>query len=589
MTAADGPHLDVLELSRRLRAVEPAVRLLPARLMGRVLKHLYQVHGLGWQVPHRHCLVVREKDLLPVVDRVDLDLPPESLSEEVLILIAAPTPEELALLSREAILLRSWRTLFHARVHLALEQQRARGQLTDRDLRERLHQIGPSEVEDIRQVLRQEETLLPPGDDWTVFVEFAAVYLELRHFDQALLPWYFPTLRPFGAIDRLLKEVEGGRLLAATRPEGAPDPNQWAKEVPAADAEEPVRAEEPLPVEPRPEKLGRLLSRAEKARGRGNVVRAALASQRAARWAPSGERDQLRSAARADLDGLAERLQAAVGDVHPEEGAWQQALAPLLEQAAAPGWPVEARLLYDLQKVCFDHERELYAVDLVEWGLSLGRRPLQRPVPCQRAVLLLKHLRSAVGRLKSVRLSTEECWALSSLLVAARKRAQERLRESFRPLVRGTLEEVGMRPGNLPERVAQNKLVEELLDRILERGFLTMGDLRDALSRNRLKLPDLGEEVPAGRKSGWARLPLVGGFLTGLAEFWRGDRLLRANQRLAETLDGVYRRGEIYLRWLQRLSAVFFGTRVGRWLVLYLILPFGGAYLALEGMQHLIH
>jgi len=37
----------------------------------------------------------------------------------------------------------------------------------------------------------------------------------------------------------------------------------------------------------------------------------------------------------------------------------------------------------------------------------------------------------------------------------------------------------------------------------------------------------------------------------------------------------VYRRGEIYMRFLHRVSSVAFGTTVGRLLMLYLILPFG--------------
>ena len=90
----------------------------------------------------------------------------------------------------------------------------------------------------------------------------------------------------------------------------------------------------------------------------------------------------------------------------------------------------------------------------------------------------------------------------------------------------------------MPERVARKKLVEELLDQIGERGFLAMGDLRDAISRNNLKLPDLSD----------------------LRDFLRGDQLLRADRRLATVLDGVYRRGEFYLRWMQRMSSLGFGT-----------------------------
>src|SRR5262245_66095647 len=94
-----------------------------------------------------------------------------------------------------------------------------------------------------------------------------------------------------------------------------------------------------------------------------------------------------------------------------------------------------------------------------------------------------------------------------------------------------------------------------------------MGDLRDAVSRNNLRLPDL----------------------SGPREFFRGDKLIRANRRLPVLLDGVYRRGEFYLRWLQRLSSVALGTAIGRLLVLYVLLPFGGAFLTLEGLQHVAH
>ena len=68
-----------------------------------------------------------------------------------------------------------------------------------------------------------------------------------------------------------------------------------------------------------------------------------------------------------------------------------------------------------------------------------------------------------------------------------------------------------------------------------------MGNLRDAISRNDLKLPDLSEP----------------------RDFLRGDELLRADRKLALALDGVYRRGEFYLRWMQRLSSLAFGTRIG--------------------------
>jgi hypothetical protein len=114
--------------------------------------------------------------------------------------------------------------------------------------------------------------------------------------------------------------------------------------------------------------------------------------------------------------------------------------------------------------------------------------------------------------------------------------------------------------------VARKKLVEEILDRIVDRGFLTMGDLRDALSRNNLKLPDL----------------------TSVKQFLLGDQLLQADKQLASSLDGVYHGGEVYLRWPQRLSSLAFGTPLGRSLTRYVAIPFGGAFLMLEFLQHVV-
>ncbi|HEY1189271.1 MAG TPA: hypothetical protein VGE74_16585, partial [Gemmata sp.] len=104
-----------------------------------------------------------------------------------------------------------------------------------------------------------------------------------------------------------------------------------------------------------------------------------------------------------------------------------------------------------------------------------------------------------------------------------------------------------------------DKTVAELLDRVCDRGFLRFGNLRDAVARNQMKLPDL----------------------SGPVEFVTGDPLLRADTNLTYALDGVYRRGEFYLRWIQRFSSLFFGTPWGRLLTLYLLLPFGGAFLVL--------
>ncbi len=304
-------------------------------------------------------------------------------------------------------------------------------------------------------------------------------------------------------------------------------------------------------------------------------MRAAILLERAARAAGPEEAAAARLASAEAIVRLAARLQAALGSPEAEAAAWRRVLGLLIAPAASGPWTREGRLLYDLQRVCIDQERDVYAVDLIEWMISWSRRPVVRLLPHQRQVNLVRRLRGAAHRLASVGLPEAERGRLLELLHAAVGRHEEQMRDRFRPLLLGSLDEAGLKPRNYVERVARDKIIEELLDRVVDRGFLTMGDLRDALARNRLKLADL----------------------SGPGEFLAGDPLLRANQKLAVSLDGVYHRGEVYLRGLQRASSLAFGTRVGRLLTLYLILPLLGAFVALKAVQevaelvdhHLLH
>jgi hypothetical protein len=239
----------------------------------------------------------------------------------------------------------------------------------------------------------------------------------------------------------------------------------------------------------------------------------------------------------------------------------------LLIPAASGIWTVEARLLYDLQKACVEQERGVFKFDLIGWVRSLGRWPIRRPLPLLPEVLITKHLRSAARRLSLARLQPADRQRLTELLASASRHAEQRVRGSIRPLVLQLLDEVGLIPQNTPERVARLNVVEELLDVIVEQGVANLGHLRDAISRNDIKLPDLA----------------------GAAELIHGDLLLLADRQLAHRLAGVYRPGAIYLRSAQRLSSIAFGTPTGRFLTQYVALPFGGAFLILEGVRHLVN
>lgn len=577
-TPGDGAgRLSVAELEQAMRAADPTAFLVAPRIVRRVIKQNAGVSGLGLRVPHRKTFVIAREQLLLIVDRSELELPAEARLPEQVILIARPTSEMLATARREEALIKYWRQLFHARVHLALDHLTTTGQLTEADIRSRISEIGDSEFAEIRAVLKSEDLLLPPRSDRSVYIEFVAVYLELRYFVPNFLRSYFPSLLDFHHIDELLeRDIDAQQLIADTRLPGTIDP-PYLSEVPdheriawsdrLDEPQHPHPALRRLPARERSDRTAtKLIARADHRSKLGNLVRAAILRTRAARYATPEISVAERELARTELIHLTRRLQSALNFSDNEAEEWSRSLHALLENSARGSWTAEARMLYDLQKVCVDHERGIYMLDVWGWASSFGRQSIKRYLPGQRDVMISKHLRSALRRVPAVRLSHRSQSRLAGLLKAAVHRAEATLRARFRPLIDRALDKVKLLPQNPPERVARRKLVDEILDRIVDRGFLSMGELRDAFSRNNLKLPDLA----------------------GVREFFLGDPLLQADKQLAATLDGVYRAGEVYRRVPQRISSLAFGTPLGRFLTRYAAIPFGGAYVILEGLQFLV-
>jgi len=585
MTVTLPPILTVAELQRLLTQAEPAALLVPPRILRRVIKRDRELVGPGLQVPHHKSYVVARERLLCFVAAKELGLEPGCELAPTLVLLPWPDRQPLTERDRARTLLRYWRLLFHARVHLALQTQG-----TGDGLRSRIQHIGVTEFNEAKAVLQQERYLLPPGDAATAYEEFAAVYLELRYFAPHMLPLYFPACsRPETIAAVLAQDVDAAGLFTATRLEGAPDPTpspisslEGERVGSVSDGELSVTyASGSLQAGDAPRAYRRLLERADRASARGNMVRAAIFRMCAVRLAPAGQANPTRAAAYREMEHFSKRLQNALGYSNEVAADWRQALFALLEPAPRGIWPSESRMLYDLQKACLDRERPVYAIDLVEWFVSWGRRPIKRLLPFHDSVRMVKHLRSALHRLTAIRLAEPIRRRLFSLLIESTHQAEHRLRQRLRPVIGAALNKVGLAPHSIAEEVARDKVVEELIDLVVEHGFLGMSDLRDAIARNRLKLPDLtGAEA-----SGLAKM------VAGLRTFFLGDALIRANRQLASDLDGVYHRGEIYLRWLQRLSAAAFGTRIGRLLTLYIALPFGCSLAVLkvwdEVMEHL--
>jgi hypothetical protein len=536
---------------------------------------------LGGRASRRTWYVIAGANLRTLVEPEEVGLSRGSPWPEIAFLLTRPDAEVLARTPREQMLLVYWSRLFRARARSELQRAIASQKLDNAQVAARRRSIGLTEFAEARSVLELQGLVLPSDGDVVVYCEFAAAFLDAFYFAPHLLAHTFPAIDDRDAVARLLgSDLDGMALLAATQPAGAPALRQGHEsdlnDADASDSLHSVSLESREGGEEtnlresdsrRAPQVGRLTRVADAAARRGNDVRAAMLYTRSARNLGAEAAGDHRARARGALKQLAERLQRALFIRKGEAELWAEALTPLLRRASQGFWRPEARLLYDLQKVCVDHEREIFTLDTLGWLFSLGRHPLKRPLPHLREVMMSKHLRTAARRLPKVTLARDDRVRLESLLDPAVHIAEHDLRERFRPWIFATLEATWVQPQNAPERVAYNKLVEELLDPIVSRGFSTLGDFRDSASRSHLKMPDL----------------------SGPAELFRGDRLLMADQSLASSLEGVHRSSEIYMRALQRLSALAFGTRVGRFVTLFAALPFGGAFVALKGLEEIDH
>jgi hypothetical protein len=538
------------ELSRILRETDPAAVLVDRHVLEKVIQNVTGMAWVVWRVPHGHCFVVDRPALYKYVEPEELHLPADYHLPQEVLLLERPGAEQLGGPARD-LLARYWRLLFHAAAHRQLDRSLAG--LTAAGLRERVEAVGPAAFEEARNVLVQDGLLAAKADDRAAYAEFAAYFLELKFFNPPLIPVCFPSLPPDPAVVEgvLARDVDGAAIFRATRLPGAPDP------APRSD-------DQSDESDDYYKRLERGAGRASRA---GDTVGAAILHTRAARVAPGAETVPAQNRAKAEIGKLIDRLHAALQLDEADVESWKLTLPALLDKADQGARPVEAALLYDIQRACLDHEQKIYALDVGEWLVSAFRRPIKRELKGQRYVRVPAQLRSAVRRLAAARLTDQDRRTLADLLSRALDQAERQLRDNFRRTLIDALHDAGLRPTSLPERTAVEKTVEEMLDRISSAGFLSFGDVRDAIARGQMKLPDLG----------------------GPSEHVRGDPLLRLDRRLANQLDGVYRRAETYTRGLEKVTALNFGTQTGRWLTRNVTLPFGAAFLFAQFVWLLVY
>ena len=567
MADGDDRIIWLAEVRDAVRRADPRAFLVPARIVRRAIKQSREGPGAaGFRVPHRKSFVISGANLRYLVDKDELGLTYAEDIPSYVFLLSEPKDSELEGMSATDMRRWAWRLLFHARIHFEIEHQLREEELSPSDIRALIDRIGQVEFDEAESVLQREHFLPSRVDRVDVFVEFAAVYWEYRCFSPQRVPWYFPSLDNPEEIDSILAcGLDMGQLLAESRPE-LPD-NVAAEK----DDDPPTKNEQPATPATIPvghlnqRRASRLMAAAEKSAGRGNTARVAILCARAAGCSSGTLREEALRRIDAELVALTDRLQSALKFDDEEAVEWREILHSIVCTSLDGFWNADKRLLYDLQKVCIDHEKDVFKIDLLEWARTLGKRPIKRPLPFQKEVLSVKHLRNAIQRLNATGIPEQQREKLAHLLHEAVETAQERLRETLRPVVREALTDVRFTPAHPAETVAFKKLIEEILDEVIKRGYVNMGVLRDAISRNRIKLEDLASAK----------------------EFFKGDQLLQADRSMAKHLDGVYRRGEFYLRWLQRLSSVAFGTRTGRLLTLWALIPFGGAFIVLNFFAHL--
>ena len=570
------PDLAILEgdttsqLQYAVRQTDADTYLVESRVIRRLVRELHGFARLSSRIPHTEVQVVSDTDVRRLTHPDELGIETFDGLPNPVLLIAVPEDHETTGHSSQDQMILVWRRLFHGAIDRAVRARIDDEQLTRGHIQSHIDSIGQVEFDEAHAVLASEQRLIHRESRLEAFAEFAAVWWEFSRFAPDLIPIWFPSLSSRSP-DELIPEIgiDPNQLYVATRLTGAPDPDTTSQVVRDEAQLSGVRQVwfDAEPVRTSERRYHRLQRRRLRSVDRGNSVAAGLTAMFGAESAPTNQqRDKALQTAEDDVGTLVTRLQQALTFEDSDVTAWHESLRELFRNATHGFWNADKKLLHDLQKVCLDHERVTYQVDLVKWIVSRRQRPLRRPLTNIREVMMAKHLTSSASRLVYVRLSGREREQLAGLLHEAADLAEDQMRRRMRSTLRQTLLEVGFRPANVPEQVAFDKLIEESLDCIARRGYLTMGDLRDAISRNDLKLADL----------------------TDPRELFRGDHLLRTDDELDLALDGVYRRGEFYLRGLQRVSSLAFGTDVGRFITRFVVIPFGGSLVIVEGVTHLV-
>ncbi|RME85665.1 MAG: hypothetical protein D6785_04145, partial [Planctomycetota bacterium] len=227
---------------------------------------------------------------------------------------------------------------------------------------------------------------------------------------------------------------------------------------------------------------------------------------------------------------------------------------------------VEKNILIDLELSLSESQKSYYHLNFTGWLFSLGRKPLLMILEHQGEFRKLKFFRKVYAKTISLKLPKEKLMEYKNLFHEAISKVEKRIRSILNPKIETAFQQNFPKPKSWIEKISYRKIIGELEDVILEKGHSHFMDLRDIISRNQLKLEDLQT-----------------------MEVLCGDALARTDRALSQVLPGIHNQGEIYLRFLQIISSIFFGTPTGRWLSKYIFIPFGGSFILLLLLEIFSH
>jgi len=550
--------MDIHILESELRACHPGALLAAPRILEKATASGGALSGSSVAMARGYVVMPRQ-DLFRRVEPGELGITPTLALPETVYLIARPTDDDIA----------------RTRSHPSLGQQPPREEIDRQErearrLRERCGKLlfqalveealtGPGwntaeaaatlgmldivAREEIRATLEAEGRLDHAAADEELAREFLVYLALLDTLEAERLPICLPILDR-ELLGRLMLRIKGlvnlAGLAAQCRPLLVSDGDK-------ADPE----------VEPDPYVL-QLEASAERCHAGRDLVGAACAMIQVARLSTGDRSSRAEDLARSHLRELAAGLAGPLHLAPADVARLETRLYPVLEKADQGRFITnEQRLLLELQAIMSESERPARSLDIYRWLTSAGTRPVSRQLPHQDMVQASRRLQAVLRYLPGVRVDEADSAALRDIFRGSLATCRDALRDRFQPFLEDALDDVGLQPRHPLERVSRRKLVRELIDRILADGYFSYFDVRDAISRNSLKLPDITER----------------------GEWGADDPLLRLDRHLTFKFEGIYQSGQFHAKALQNLTSALFGTHWGRLFWSYVVAPYGIALL----------